>query len=84
MLTGKKKTYGIGADKWINNESPNPESPSTTPLPLSKCDPSYPTLCIPLNSPDLDCGEISQRNFPVVGSDPHGFDRDNDGIGCGS
>ena len=25
---------------------------------------------------------MSARNFKVVGSDPHGFDGDNDGIGC--
>jgi len=30
----------------------------------------------------LDCGEIGYSNFRVVGSDPHGFDRDKDGIGC--
>jgi hypothetical protein len=48
------------------------------------CDPSYPSVCIPRYPPDLDCGEISQRNFTVIGSDPHGFDGDNDGIGCES
>jgi hypothetical protein len=32
---------------------------------------------------DLDCGEIRQRNFRVVGGkDPYGLDRDNDGIAC--
>jgi micrococcal nuclease len=48
------------------------------------CDPSYPGTCIPAYPPDLDCGEISDRNFDVIGSDPHGFDGDNDGIGCES
>lgn len=47
----------------------------------SNCDPSYPTLCLP-SYPDLDCGDINARNFPVIGKDPHGFDADNDGIGC--
>jgi hypothetical protein len=46
------------------------------------CDPSYPDVCIATPPPDLDCGEVSHRNFRVVGSDPHGFDRDQDGIGC--
>ena len=32
--------------------------------------------------PDLDCDEIYYSNFRVVGSDPHGFDTDYDGIGC--
>jgi hypothetical protein len=50
----------------------------------SNCDPSYPGVCIPPFPPDLDCGEIPYRRFAVVGSDPHGFDRDNDGIGCES
>jgi hypothetical protein len=48
----------------------------------SNCDPSYPTVCIPSPPPDLDCGDIAYSNFQVVGADPHGFDGDNDGIGC--
>ena len=48
------------------------------------CDPSYPTVCIPPPPPDLDCGDIPYRNFPVVGTDPHGFDADGDGVGCES
>jgi hypothetical protein len=46
------------------------------------CDPSYPDVCISPKPPDLNCPDISFRNFKVVGSDPHGFDGDNDGIGC--
>jgi endonuclease/exonuclease/phosphatase family metal-dependent hydrolase len=52
--------------------------------PQTNCDPSYPTLCIPVGSSDLDCGDISARRFPVVGSDPHRFDGDHDGVGCES
>lgn len=48
----------------------------------SQCDPSYPDVCIPQYPPDLDCGEISYKNFRVVGADHHGFDRDKNGIGC--
>jgi micrococcal nuclease len=43
---------------------------------------SYPTVCIPPPPPDLDCGEIPYRRFPVTGADPHRFDGDHDGIGC--
>jgi micrococcal nuclease len=39
-------------------------------------------VCIPPPPPDLDCGDISYRGFRVVGSDPHRFDNDGDGIGC--
>jgi PKD repeat protein len=46
------------------------------------CDPSYPGLCIPPPPPDLDCDNISARNFRVLPPDPHRFDDDNDGIGC--
>jgi hypothetical protein len=48
------------------------------------CDPSYPGVCIPPPPPNLNCDDISFRNFKVKGSDPHGFDRDKDGIGCES
>jgi hypothetical protein len=48
------------------------------------CDPSYPDFCIASPPPDLNCADISKKRFTVSGSDPHGFDRDNDGIGCES
>jgi micrococcal nuclease len=46
------------------------------------CDPSYPGICIPIGSPDLDCPEIPYTNFEVRPPDPHGFDADHDGVGC--
>jgi micrococcal nuclease len=62
---------------------------ATTLAPISggggdDCDPSYPDVCIPPPPPDLDCGDIQPRRFRVVGSDPHGFDGEGDGIGCES
>ena len=46
-----------------------------------KCHSSYPTVCI-RGGADLDCDQVRYKNFKVVGSDPHGFDGDNDGRGC--
>ena len=46
------------------------------------CDSSYPDICIAPYPPDLDCSEIEFSNFTVVQPDKHGFDADNDGIGC--
>jgi micrococcal nuclease len=46
------------------------------------CDPNYAGACIPPYPPDLDCSEITDRNYPVVGEDPHNFDVDNDRIAC--
>ena len=51
---------------------------------VNSCHPSYPDDCIPPAPPDLECDDISARNFQVVGSDPHDFDGDNNGIGCES
>lgn len=62
--------------------TPVPPTPRPQPTAASNCDPSYPTLCIPLNAADIDCPEIRARNFPVQGADRHRFDADNDGIGC--
>jgi hypothetical protein len=59
--------------------APAPQSPSR-----SSCDPSYPGVCIPPAPPDLDCTEIPYSDFTVIGSDPHGFDGDGDGVGCES
>ena len=60
------------------------ERDSTSELGSSGCDSSYPDFCISSPPPDLDCPDVSQKRFSVVGSDPHGFDRDADGIGCES
>ena len=64
--------------------SPTPVIPTATPIPPRNCDPAYPDVCIPPPPPDLDCGEIPYRRFRVLPPDPHGFDRDGDGIGCES
>jgi micrococcal nuclease len=64
---------------------PAPPTPEPQPQPpVSNCDPSYPGICIPPPPPDLDCGDIGYRRFTVLPPDPHGFDRDHDGIGCES
>jgi hypothetical protein len=48
------------------------------------CDPSYPDVCVPSSPPDLNCDDVSYNDIRVVGADPHGFDREGDGIGCES
>ncbi len=58
--------------------------PTSSPPPSGKCDPSYRGVCIPPYPPDLDCADVSSSGFSVVGSDPHGFDGDGDGVGCES
>jgi len=58
--------------------------PTFRPTLRPRCDPAYPSVCIPPPPPDLDCGEISYKNFRVLSPDPHRFDRDRDGIGCES
>ena len=50
----------------------------------TRCDPAYPTVCIPPPPPDLDCGDITFRRFTVLPPDPHRFDGDHDGVGCES
>lgn len=52
------------------------------PPPRQNCDRNY-TPCVPNVSYDLDCPDIG-FSVEVIGSDPHGFDRDNDGYGCES
>jgi len=72
-----KDNNGIGCEVGSPQTS-NPVESTTS------CDESYPDVCIPPYPPDLDCGEIGYSNFKVVGDDQHGFDGDNDGIGCES
>ncbi len=46
--------------------APEPPSAGTAPPPVARggsgsCDPSYPDACIPSAPPDLDCGDIAER-----------------------
>jgi len=59
-------------------------APAPQPVAPQRCDPSYPDFCLPPGIGDLNCPDIPYRRFTVVGADPHGFDRDRDGIGCES
>ncbi|WP_219884641.1 excalibur calcium-binding domain-containing protein [Merismopedia glauca] len=58
------------------------QSDSITQSSRTNCDPSYPDICLTSGAADLDCKDIPYRNFRVVGSNPHRFDRNGDGIGC--
>lgn len=57
---------------------------TTTTTAQGNCHPSYPDFCIPPPPPDLNCGDIGAKNFRVLSPDPHGFDGNNDGVGCES
>ena len=48
------------------------------------CDPSYPDVCIAPPPPNLNCDDVPYNDIKVEGDDPHGFDREGDGIGCES
>ena len=63
--------------------------PTTAPAPpptrpAADCHPSYPDFCIPGAPPDLDCADVGGNDFRVRPPDPHGFDREGDGLGCES
>lgn len=86
LYTGFCGISEFASESWAQKHGCAPEfhaPPKASPV-QSECDPSYPTICLEPNLPDLDCGDISHRNFVVKGNDPHGFDRDGDGIGCES
>lgn len=77
---------------WTECSPPPPTGPPPPPPPtppaVGTCAASYVGVCIPPPPPDLDCGQISHRQFrvrhDVADPDPHGFDGDKDGIGCES
>jgi len=61
-----------------------PTEPYEPPAPTasSGCDPNY-SGCVPIVPYDLDCPDINGP-VQVYGDDPHGFDGNNDGVGCES
>jgi hypothetical protein len=78
-------TY-VSTNSFTTEQSSSGKSDNSQPKPqvVSKqnCDPAYPDLCVPKDSPDLKCSDVKERNFKVLPPDPHGFDRDRNGIGC--
>jgi hypothetical protein len=46
----------------------------------NSCDPNY-SGCVPPYPPDVNCPQVDGP-VQVLGSDPHGLDRDHDGIAC--
>lgn len=71
-------------NRILQLENENVELENKLSISTLNCDDSYPDVCITPYPPDLNCGDIMFANFRVIGNDPHGFDRDNDGIGCES
>lgn len=53
-----------------------------TALALGTAAPALAEDPVPPTVPDVDCTEITERNFEVSPGDPHNFDADGDGIGC--
>jgi micrococcal nuclease len=48
--------------------------------PSGDCDPNY-SGCVPSYPPDVNCPQVDGP-VQVLGSDPHGLDRDGDGVAC--
>jgi hypothetical protein len=80
--TSAQSDNQTGGNLTNGNRTPETATPPPTSEPSKPCDPSYSGVCIPPFPPDLNCGDISDRRFTVLPPDPHGFDGDNDGIGC--
>lgn len=59
-------------------------APTAVPAPVAQCDSNYSGVCVPVVGYDLDCKDIPAKRFQSTGSDPHGLDRDKDGVACES
>jgi hypothetical protein len=75
-------TDDSGSGSSDGGDVPEPTEAPADPPSGGNCDPNY-TPCVPLVSYDLDCPDIG-FSVTVIGSDPHGFDREGDGLGCES
>jgi hypothetical protein len=84
LATPASKTTSPTKVTPTSTKSPTTRAPipTATVKPVTKCDPSYPDVCIPPPPPDLNCSNIPYKRFRVLPPDPHGFDRDGNGIGC--
>ena len=90
---GDSDSGGDGGDSDSGDQSTSSPSSTTTTDPASGQSPlgltfstenASPSLVEDTEEQDLDCSDVSNRNFEVSSNDPNGFDGDNDGIGCES
>jgi micrococcal nuclease len=93
LVAAQARARDAGLGLW--SACPGPDAPATTttapagdgapgePSGGATCSSSYPTLCLP-PAPDLDCGDLAERRFPVLPPDPHRLDGNGDGVGCES
>ena len=72
--------YGRGYEAGLAAAQPPAEPPPSG----DGCDPNYQGACVPTSYGDVDCGEIPETDFYVVGDDVDGLDGDGDGIACES
>ncbi|WP_460461656.1 thermonuclease family protein [Arthrobacter pigmenti] len=87
---GGSGTWGTcgGFDTPLHSPTPEPQPPvQQSPVqqqppqpPMGTCAPGY-SPCLPPYPPDIDCADAGGP-VTVTGSDPHGLDRDGDGLAC--
>ena len=71
--SAKENNKGLWAEKPAAKAEPKQDG---------KCEDGY-SPCVPKYPPDLNCSDIGKQ-VEVTGDDPHGLDRDGDGVGCES
>jgi endonuclease YncB( thermonuclease family) len=80
-----------GSSPLIDPNNQNDHAAVVTILPgggyVKACEPSYPTVCIPLTPPDLDCADFLplkafKVDYTLANPDPHHLDGNHDGIAC--
>lgn len=81
LVAIQREAQAAGRGVWTTQVAAEP-LPTLRPADTASCHPSYPNVCIPPPPPDLDCRDIPFRRFAVLPPDPHGFDRDGNGVGC--
>lgn len=71
----------IATDKAVpDKRCPKPQPVAPAAPAGDGCAPGY-SPCVPPYPPDVDCADVNGP-ITVTGSDPHGLDRDGDGIAC--
>lgn len=77
-LTGEQQARRDAREAQREQDLAEPEPPA--PEATDDCDPNY-SGCVPVFPPDVNCPDVAGP-VDVVGDDPHGLDRDGDGVAC--
>jgi hypothetical protein len=82
VVLGGGGSYSSGGGSYSPNDSSSGSGTDTSGG--GDCDPNYEGACVPTGYGDVNCADVYETDFYVVGADIYSLDGDGDGVACES